>query len=408
MAVLQPTIIRRTPVRLPRECYPVLEAIQTHLSILSTAQQRGLAVWVTGTILADSGCQSAVLAALTPLCGVNHRHALRQGLREWLRDGADKAAPCQRELDVADCFAPLLEWVLQWWQGQELALALDATYLTNRLVVVCVSVLYRGTAIPVAWHVTAANRQGAWLEPALELLSGLAVAVPPTMRVLLLADRGLWSPRLWTHTQELGWHPLLRLRPDATFTPTGGQRVPARTLVPGPGHHFIGAGVAFKDRPRRQAGTLVVVWEAGQHEPWICLTDLPPTQVGTDWYGLRTWIELGFRALKSFGWHWQRTRRTAPARVARHWLVLAVATLWTVAIGTRVEDAIRHGGDPTRVRQILPPPPTGTRRRVSVFVLGVHWLRWLLLRQRRLWRLLWLAPEPWSSPRSGQLTAMPP
>jgi Transposase DDE domain len=395
-------------VRLPRECYPVLDAIRTHLAILPAAQQRGLAVWVTGTILAGSGCQSAVLAALQPLCGVRHRHALRQGLREWLRDGADKAAACHREVDVADCFAPLLGWVLAWWQGEELALALDATYLADRLVVVSVSVLYRGTAIPVAWHVTAANRQGAWLEPALELLSTLASAVPPTMQVLLLADRGLWSPRLWTHAQALGWHPLLRLRPDATFQPTGGPRVPARTLVPGPGHHFIEAGMAFKDRPRRQAGTLLVIWEAGQHEPWICLTDLPPEQVGADWYGLRTWIELGFRSLKSCGWHWERTRRTDPARVARHWLVLAVATLWTVAIGTRVEDATRRGREPTRIRQVLPPPPTGARRTISVFVQGLSWMRWLLLRHRRLWQLLWLWPEPWSAPQPPQTDAVPP
>jgi hypothetical protein len=39
------------------------------------------------------------------------------------------------------------------------------------------------------------------------------------------------------------------------------------------------------------------------------------------------WIEFGFRALKGLGWRWERTRRTDPDRVARHWLVLAVATL---------------------------------------------------------------------------------
>ncbi|HEY7033017.1 MAG TPA: transposase [Thermomicrobiales bacterium] len=52
-----------------------------------------------------------------------------------------------------------------------------------------------------------------------------------------------------------------------------------------------------------------------------------PAAVGVLWYGLRMWIEVGFRALKGLGWRWERTRRTDPDRVARHWLVLAVATL---------------------------------------------------------------------------------
>ena len=76
------------------------------------------------------------------------------------------------------------------------------------------------------------------------------------------------------------------------------------------------------------------------------LTDLRPRQAGVSWYALRMWIELGFRVLKSVGWQWQRSRRTEPARVARHWLVLAVATLCTLAHGTRVEDAQGHGVPP--------------------------------------------------------------
>ena len=54
---------------------------------------------------------------------------------------------------------------------------------------------------------------------------------------------------------------------------------------------------------------------------------------------MRFWIETGFKALKSAGWQWQKTRRTNPARVERPWLVLAVATLLTLAFGSRVEDA---------------------------------------------------------------------
>ena len=59
---------------------------------------------------------------------------------------------------------------------------------------------------------------------------------PSATLVLVLTDRGLWSPRLWRSIKEIGWHPLMRVRPDATFAPLGQTRRPARTLVPGPGH----------------------------------------------------------------------------------------------------------------------------------------------------------------------------
>jgi hypothetical protein len=167
---------------------------------------------------------------------------------------------------------------------------------------------------------------------------------------------------------------VLRLQRRVTFRPTGQRRQRADTLVPGPNHAWVGAGTAFKERGDRGAGTLVVVWEADQAEPWVLLTDLPPEGVGPAWYGLGVWVELGFRALKGVGWQW--TRRTEPDRVARHWLVLAVATVWVVATGTREEDAARP-------------------RTVSIFGRGLLRLRWHLLRVRRLWRTLWRWPEPW-------------
>jgi hypothetical protein len=381
-------------MRLPPEAYPFQDAIATHLAHLTPAQQRGLAWWTYGTILAGSGCQAAVLTALEPIVGATAVPTLRQGLREWLYAGADKAVPCQAEIDVHACFAPLLGWVLAWWPAAALPLALDATYLRDRLVVLSLSVLYRGSAIPVAWHVTAANRPGAWLAPALTLFARVAPAIPPERSVLLLADRGLWSGQVWDASRRHGWHPLLRVRPDVTFRPQGGTRVRATTLIPGPGHAWVGAGTAFKHKPVRRDGTLVVVWEADQDEPWIVLTDLAPDAVGPSWYGLRVWVELGFRALKSFGWQWARTRRTDPERVARHWLVLAVATLWTLATGTRVEDAARWGRDPANLRVAVPPPPGPFHRVRSLFARGLARLQWQLLRVRRLWATRWLWPEP--------------
>jgi hypothetical protein len=317
--------------------------VATHLSQLRPAQQRGLALWVVALLLARSGCERAILTALAPVGFAEH--ALRARRREWLYDGADRAAPCATALDVTSGFAPVLRWVLAWWGGPALAMAIDTTTVRERLVVLSISVLYQGAAIPVAWCVVPYEGPGtgAWTPHLAQLLATLAPAVPQTMRVVVLTDRGLWSPALWRQITAVGWHPVMRIRPDATFAPTSQRRRPARDLVPGPGYAGVGTGVADKERPQRVAATLLVVWAQGQAEPWLLLRDLAPPQIGVSWCGLRVWIEWGFRAIKSVGWEWQRTRRTEPARVARHWLVLAVATLLSVAVGTRLEEADWRG-----------------------------------------------------------------
>jgi hypothetical protein len=128
----------------------------------------------------------------------------------------------------------------------------------------------------------------------------------------------------------------------------------------------------------------------------VLLTDLPPDRVGAGWYGLRVWIELGFRALKGVGWQGPVTRRTDPVRVARQWLVLAVATLWVLAYGTRAEDAEAHNRVPARLR--TPPPPRRRPPRTSsLFRRGLQVCRGQLLRGR-LWRRLWLTPDLWPEP----------
>ena len=89
------------------------------------------------------------------------------------------------------CFAPLLGWVVSWWQGTQLALALDATTLGTRFVVLAISVVYRGGAIPVAWGILPAGAKHAWRREWRRVLRRLRPAIPHGWPVIVLADRGL-------------------------------------------------------------------------------------------------------------------------------------------------------------------------------------------------------------------------
>lgn len=334
---------------------------------LTAGQQRTLTAWVAGTLVAGTACQSLVTAALVEALGAGDEHAVRQGLREWLYDGADRSAPGRTQVEPMACFGPLLGWVLHHWPSRDLALALDVTTHTDRLTAIVVSVLTQGRAIPVAWHLLAGNQPGGFLDPILDLITTLATALSqptvadPTrrarLRVSLAADRGLWSPRLADRVAAVGWIALLRVQCDVSVWLGRGQRVAATRLVAGPGHAWVGRVTVHKHKDARRIQTVLVVWLVGYAEPWVVFTTLPPAEAGLRWYGLRMWIEAGFRDLKRMGWQWERTRRTDLLRVSRHWLVLAVATIW----------ALRHGGLPPSGRRS---PPISAFQRGRLRLLG--------------------------------------
>ena len=268
-------------------------------------------LWVYGAILAGSACQNAVASALST--GGGNWNRFRQYIRQWLYDGSDRARPCQTQLDVTLCFAPLLRWVLAWQCSGSLALAIDPTLKGDQTTAIVISVLYRSCAIPVAWRIHPATQKGSWMAPTVALLKQLAPAVPKGMTVIVLCDRGISSPKLWQQICAQGWHPGMRYRNNITFCADGGKRLPARRFVSRPDTAWIGQGTAFSTPKAKRRCTLVVVWYVEQKEPWIILTDLEPDKVGPSWYALRFWIELGFKALKSLGWKWEGGRQDPAA-----------------------------------------------------------------------------------------------
>ena len=138
-----------------------LTTIMHHLSPLSKPQATVLALWSFGMVLARSCALTAVSHVLAK--GMQRKEqTVRQQLREWYYEPARKRGSQRQALHVEIGFAPLLGWVVSWWQGTQVALAIDATTLGQRFVVLAVSVVYRGCAIPVAWVILPAGTKRAW------------------------------------------------------------------------------------------------------------------------------------------------------------------------------------------------------------------------------------------------------
>jgi hypothetical protein len=168
-------------------------------------------------------------------------------------------------------------------------------------------------------------------------------------------------------------------------------------LVPEPGTTWQGTGIAFKGRNRQRHCPLLACWEAGDKDPWLILTALPPAASTACWYGLRAWSDQGFKITKRAGWQWQRTRMSQPDRAARRWLTVAVATLWLLRVGGEA-DATIPASTVLDVTTLVP-PPTQTRcatrlRLVSVFRRGWTLLLVALLDQAPL-PMGRFVPEPW-------------
>lgn len=120
----------------------------------------------------------------------------------------------------------------------------------------------------------------------------------------MTADQGLYADWLWTAIQNLGWHPLLRIRLQMGFRAEGeadfaalGKRVQRR------GRGWKGKG-EWSEKGARLHGTLLVRWEKGYEEAMAVVTDLEAEEVETAWYLMRFWIEDEYKDHKRGGWGW--------------------------------------------------------------------------------------------------------
>jgi hypothetical protein len=324
-----------------------------HLPQLSKPQATVLALWSLGLVLARS-CSLPAVRAIVAAVWNRQEATRRQRLRAW-----DDEAPAQRgakrqALPVAPCVAPLVGWIVRWGQGTPWAVAREAPTVGTCVVVLAVRGGSRGCALPGAWVILPATPPHAWRGAWLRLGRRLGRVVPRHGTVLVLADRGRYAPWLWRRLGQLGWHPLVRPHTGGTFRPAGPRCFrPLAPFVPQVGTRWQGRGTACARKPRRLACPLLACGEAGEKAPWLSRTALAPEASAAGWYGLRAWRAPGFQRTKRAGGPWHRTRMTDPARAARLWLAVAVATLGgvrgggaaTIPAGTLPDVRARCPGD---------------------------------------------------------------
>lgn len=370
--------------------------VSSNLPHLTKPQATVLAWWSFGIAVTRS-CGRLTVATFLALLLSRKVATVEQRLYEWCIEAPRKAGTQRQTLDVTTCFVPFLAWIVRLWHGNQIALTLDATTLSDRFVVLTISVVYRGIGIPVAWTVLHAGRKQAWRREWLRMLRLLRPAMPRDWTVLVLADRGLYARWLFRRIVRLGWHPFLRINTGAKFRPAGQAHwYWLRDLLPADGRPRQLHGTCFKDAASHLTCTLVIWYDDHYTDPWFVITDLAPGTSDIAWYGLRAWCEQGFKCTKRGGWQWQMTQMTDPDRAARLWLALALAMFWMVTVGTDLEAGPAAAcPDLPDLRPLLGGVRKGRIRHMRLFRLGWLWLLVQLIQQAPLPLPQQLVPEPW-------------
>jgi len=315
------------------------QEVSTAFAHLSKAQVWGLVLWSAGIALSGAAGITQI-SALLALVLKQEEQAVFQRLREWYLDAKHKSGNKRREWEVASCFAPLLCWIVRLWEPgkRQMVLVLDATTLGDRWTILSISVVIRSCAIPVAWKVLGGHEKGSWRPHWERLLKHLEGSLPTDWLVLVLADRGLYARWLFQAICTCGWHPFLRINLGIKARALGEETFDwISRWTPTAGTSWKGKVECFAGKASRLTCTLLMHWEAGYEYSWALLTDLDPAQAEVSWYGMRTWVETGYKDFKRGLWGWHHSKMQQAGRVERLWLALAVAQVWTVSVGCQVE-----------------------------------------------------------------------
>lgn len=285
------------------------------------------------------------------------------------------------KIRVKSLYVPLVMAALKRFSGKPIYLALDTTMLWNRYCMIHLSVICCGRAVPLLWRAlehSSAAVAFAEYKPMLKLAQRL---LKPDNPVTLLADRGFANHALIRWLQQSAWHYCVRCPGDVEIHGPGLGPVPISSLWPNQGEASFYTDVGLWADGECRCN-LVLARLPGAKEPWVVLTDEPPSLDILWRYGLRFSIEEMFLDSKSGAFGLCESKIRSAAALERLYLVVAVAMLWGTTTGMAVQMAgVRVQVDPH------------FRRGLSYLKIGLRWLQGVVNKGRAVLEPIPLLPQ---------------
>lgn len=319
-------------------------------------------------------------------------------LSQWAvhRVGAAQAASKQRQmarwlhnskLEPATVYREFITAALLSWAAapeRALVLALDSSVLWEKYVIVRVSLVYRGRALPLAWTVLAQGSASVSLDNYRNVLVEASRLLPRHQQVTLLADRGFVDVALLQLLVEVGWHFTIRLKSSLWVYRACKPRCKVKALLPPKGEVRLFHCVQVTERRFGPVHLILAHVRTAQGcEQWSLLSDRPTSHHTLDEYALRFDIEENFLDDKSAAFQLESSEVRNADALARLCLVLAVATVYLVSQGTAVV-----------ALNLRPTVDTHWQRGLSYLQLGWRYLIAALAANRNILTTLWLDPDP--------------
>jgi hypothetical protein len=285
-------------------------------------------------------------------------------LRRWLKNF---------RVDVWQFYRPVLEQALQGWQAVTAIVILDwVMVFGDRWHIFRLSLAHGGRAIPLMW-VALPGKGLTQMETLETLLRRAAAFLNPRIKpVIFLADAGFRGCD-WAHLcLKIGWNCAIRIACNTYVTLNNGWYGSIQQLGVQTGQRRYYQQV-WLTQDRKLLTNLSLTWTPGdeKHPPKLLalISSQPAARARLREYALRMHTEESFRDDKSGGFDMAHTRLQHADRLERLLVALAIATLWCHELGEQVleqGEACRRTIDP------------GTTRELSVFQLGLRWLkRWV-------------------------------
>jgi hypothetical protein len=249
-------------------------------------------------------------------------------------------------------YAPAVRDVLKMHKAKRLRIIIDETSQCEHFRVLTAALWYRNRAVPLAWVQWPGQRPSArsYWDYCADLLQMLASLLPPSVEVLVLADRAFGHPAFTDQVSALGWEWLVRVQQQTCLNDVQGCCYSLRERLPPQGGRWKGRGQLFKGAGWREA-SVVVYWSRRHKEPLLLASSLPASWELIAEYKRRGAIEAMFRDWKSSGFEWEESQVRKQERHERLLLGLAWATLVVLVLGEEVaEEVVAEKGKGWRSR----------------------------------------------------------
>ena len=281
-------------------------------------------------------------------------------------------------------YFPLLRAALQGWPlNKALYLALDTADLHNGYILIRLSLIYRGRAVPVAWRIMRHNSTTVSYRDYRVLLYQALLILPPGHRVVLLADRGFVHAELIKFARKHNWGYRLRAKANTQVRLSDGRVASMAEICPPKGHAHCYRDVQVLGEGIGPVHIALANPKSAKEEPWYIISDEVTTVTTLDEYALRFDTEEEFLDDKSGGFEVESSELDDPKAISRLFLVIAVATLHFTCTGAAVVKR--------KYRRWI---DSHWERGMSYLKIGWGWLR---QQHRRRWPVLppfQLDPEP--------------